>query len=153
MGITVLGDRIYLMDLIMLLKKKKKEVELSSAQWSGVTPAPGIAYKEDCGECCLAYCCPCCLAKVFWRVTGQGVFYKKEPPCGLTTGSGEWQSVIWCQKCVNNDSEMIIITIITIITIIIIIIIIMWIVYDKDYMSELQIKNRSERDLRSCEVT
>ena len=89
MGITVLGDRIYLMDLIMLLKKKKKEVELSSAQWSGVTPAPGIAYKEDCGECCLAYCCPCCLAKVFWRVTGQGVFYKKESPCGLTTGSGE----------------------------------------------------------------
>ena len=26
-------------------------------------------------------------------------------------------------------------------------------VYDKDHMSELRIKNRSERDLRSCEVT
>ena len=25
--------------------------------------------------------------------------------------------------------------------------------YDKDHMSELQIKNRSERDLCSCEVT
>ena len=26
-------------------------------------------------------------------------------------------------------------------------------IYDKDHMSELQIRNRSERDLRSCEVT
>ena len=26
-------------------------------------------------------------------------------------------------------------------------------VYDKDHMSELRINNRSERDLRSCEVT
>jgi len=66
-----------------LLKKKKREAELSAAKWSGVTPAPGIAYKEDCGECCLAYLCPCCLAKTYWRVTGQGVFYKREPPCGL----------------------------------------------------------------------
>ena len=29
----------------------------------------------------------------------------------------------------------------------------MWSVYDKDHMSEVQIENRSERDLRSCEVT
>ena len=29
----------------------------------------------------------------------------------------------------------------------------MWSVYDKDHMSELRIENRSERDLRSCEVT
>lgn len=71
------------MDLIGLLKRKKKEAELSASKWSGVTPAPGIRYKEDCGECCVAYCCPCCLAKTFWRVTGQGVFYKREPPCGL----------------------------------------------------------------------
>ena len=28
-----------------------------------------------------------------------------------------------------------------------------WSVYDKDHMSELRVKNRSERDLRSCEVT
>jgi len=66
-----------------LLKKKKREAELSAAKWSGMTPAPGIAYKEDCGECCVAYFCPCCLAKTYWRVTGQGVFYKREPPCGL----------------------------------------------------------------------
>lgn len=83
LGITCLGDRIYLAELIGLLKKKKREAELSAAKWSGVTPAPGIAYKEDCGECCLAYLCPCCLAKTYWRVTGQGVFYKREPPCGL----------------------------------------------------------------------
>ena len=29
---------------------------------------------------------------------------------------------------------------------------VMWSVYDKDHMSELQIKNRSERDLLSCEI-
>lgn len=83
LGITCLGDRIYLTELIGLLKKKKREADLSAAKWSGVTPAPGIAYKEDCGECCLAYLCPCCLAKTYWRVTGQGVFYKRVPPCGL----------------------------------------------------------------------
>ncbi|XP_048581049.1 uncharacterized protein LOC116614205 isoform X2 [Nematostella vectensis] len=87
MGIQCLGDRLKLMDLIQLLKKKKKEAELTTAQWSGVTPSAGCAYKEDCGECCVAYLCPCCLAKTFWRVTGQGIFYKKEPPCGLFTGS------------------------------------------------------------------
>lgn len=83
LGISCLGDRIYLTELIGLLKKKKREADLSAAKWSGVTPAPGFAYKEDCGECCLAYFCPCCLAKTYWRVTGQGVFYKREPPCGL----------------------------------------------------------------------
>jgi hypothetical protein len=91
MGIQCLGDRLTLMDFITLLKKKKKEAEMSGAQWSGVTPGPGCAYKEDCGECCVAYLCPCCLAKTFWRVTGQGIFYKKEPPCGLFTGSGRLQ--------------------------------------------------------------
>ena len=30
---------------------------------------------------------------------------------------------------------------------------IVWSLYDKDHMSELRIKNRSESDLRSCEVT
>lgn len=73
------------MELVGLLKKKKREADLSAAKWSGVTPAPGLAYKEDCGECCVAYFCPCCLAKTYWRVTGQGVFYKREPPCGLWT--------------------------------------------------------------------
>lgn len=77
-----------LSELVGLLKKKKREVDLSASKWSGVTPAPGIAYKEDCGECCLAYFCPCCLPKTYWRVTGQGVFYKREPPCGLWTEGG-----------------------------------------------------------------
>ena len=89
MGITCLGDRIYLMELIGLLKKKKKEAELNASLWSGVVPAPGLAYKEDCGECCVTTCCPCCVAKTYWRVTGQGVFYRKEPPCGLWVGSGK----------------------------------------------------------------
>lgn len=90
LGITCLGDRIYLTELIGLLKKKKREADLSAAKWSGVTPAPGIAYKEDCGECCLAYLCPCCLAKTYWRVTGQGVFYKRVPPCGLWMEGESW---------------------------------------------------------------
>merc|ERR1711973_23886 len=87
MGISCLGDRIYLMELITLLKRKKKEAELNASLWSGVVPAPGLAYKEDCGECCVTTCFPCCVAKTYWRVTGQGVFYRKEPPCGLWTGS------------------------------------------------------------------
>lgn len=69
-GIIVLGDRFYLMDLIGLLKRKKKEVEFSVFKWFGVILVFGIRYKEDCGECCVAYCCLCCLVKIFWRVIG-----------------------------------------------------------------------------------
>ena len=37
-----IGDRVYLIDMIGLLKKKKKELETSATLWSGETPATGF---------------------------------------------------------------------------------------------------------------
>ena len=41
MGIQAIGDRVYLLDMISLLKKKKRELETTAALWSGETPADG----------------------------------------------------------------------------------------------------------------
>ena len=46
-----IGDRVYLLEMIGLLKKKKKELQTSASLWSGETPAPG------CGELkCIVNC-------------------------------------------------------------------------------------------------
>ena len=42
MGVHAIGDRVYLIDMIGLLKKKKKELETSATLWSGETPAQGF---------------------------------------------------------------------------------------------------------------
>ena len=42
MGVHAIGDRVYLIDMIGLLKKKKKELETSATLWSGETPATGF---------------------------------------------------------------------------------------------------------------
>ena len=44
MGVQAIGDRVYMLDMIGMLKKKKKELETTASLWSGETPAPG------CGE-------------------------------------------------------------------------------------------------------
>ena len=48
MGIQAIGDRVYMLEMITLLKKKKRELETTAALWSGETPADG------CGK---FYCC------------------------------------------------------------------------------------------------
>eukprot|EP00794_Sanderia_malayensis_P012135 gene12135-13388_t len=49
MGIQAIGDRVYMLDMITLLKKKKKELDTSATLWSGETPAPGC---EDSMRMC-----------------------------------------------------------------------------------------------------
>lgn len=41
MGVQAIGDRVYMLEMIGLLKKKKKELETTVALWSGEMPAPG----------------------------------------------------------------------------------------------------------------
>lgn len=81
MGIQAIGDRVYMLEMINVLKKKKKELETTAALWSGETPAGGCAYSKSIFHCCRRYVCPCCHARTYWKVTGQGVFYRKVPPC------------------------------------------------------------------------
>jgi len=81
MGIQAIGDRVYMLEMIQLLKKKKRELETTASLWSGETPAEGCAYSKNCWHCVRRYTCPCCVSRVYWKVTGQGVFYRKVPPC------------------------------------------------------------------------
>jgi len=81
MGIQAIGDRVYMLEMIQLLKKKKKELMTTATLWSGETPADGCAYNKNCWHCIRRYLCPCCISRTYWKVTGQGVFYRKVPPC------------------------------------------------------------------------
>jgi len=80
MGVHAIGDRVYLIDMIGLLKKKKKELETSATLWSGETPATGFAYSKGCCHGIGRILCPCCITRTYWKVTAQGVFYREVPP-------------------------------------------------------------------------
>jgi len=85
MGVNVVGDRLMILSYLKLLKKKKIEADKMATVWQGETPAPGLAYSEDCGQCCAKIFCPCCITRKMWRVTGQGIFYRVVPPCSMFT--------------------------------------------------------------------
>lgn len=81
MGIQAIGDRVYMLEMIQLLKKKKIELQTTATLWSGETPADGCAYNKNLWHCLRRYTCYCCVSRTYWKVTGQGVFYRKVPPC------------------------------------------------------------------------
>uniref|UniRef100_A0A7M5X4L7 SAM domain-containing protein n=1 Tax=Clytia hemisphaerica TaxID=252671 RepID=A0A7M5X4L7_9CNID len=87
MGIQAIGDRVYMLEMVQLLKKKKKELQTTATLWSGETPADGCAYNKNCWHCIRRYTCPCCVSRTYWKVTGQGVFYRKVPPCRQLFGT------------------------------------------------------------------
>ena len=41
MGVQAIGDRVFMLEMIGMLKKKKKEMQTTASLWSGETPAPG----------------------------------------------------------------------------------------------------------------
>ena len=85
MGLSCLGDRIFLLEMVSYLKKKKIDVSRSQSLWSGQMPADGCPYKRNCTE----LCCPeFFYGPTKWRVTGQGIFYKDEPSCCFCCGTG-----------------------------------------------------------------
>lgn len=81
MGVSAIGDRVYMLEMIGMLKKKKIEQQTTATLWSAETPADGCAYNKNCWHCIRRYTCPCCVSRTYWKVTGQGVFYRKVPPC------------------------------------------------------------------------
>ncbi|XP_063689793.1 uncharacterized protein LOC134822593 isoform X2 [Bolinopsis microptera] len=85
MGVNVIGDRLMILSYLKLLKKKKIEADKMATLWQGETPAPGLAYSEDCCQCMSKMCCPCCITRKLWRITGQGIFYRIVPPCSMFT--------------------------------------------------------------------
>ena len=77
LGCAVLGDRILFMEYLQLLKKHKKDLDRSRALWSGQTPINSCAYHQNCGKYLFFLVCGCCVRKVDWRITGQGIRWRK----------------------------------------------------------------------------
>lgn len=77
MGCAVLGDRILLIEYLSLLKKHKRDADRSRALWNATTPVLNCAYHHNCCGFCTHLCCPCCVPTIEWRVTGQGIRWRK----------------------------------------------------------------------------
>ena len=84
LGVMLLGDRIMFLEYATILHKKKRQQERSATLWEGTTPHLSCAYSDNCFQCLFRYICRCCVAKVHWRVTPQGLRYTSYPaPCKL----------------------------------------------------------------------
>ena len=46
MGVQAIGDRVFMLEMIGMLKKKKKEMQTTASLWSGETPAPGFGRRS-----------------------------------------------------------------------------------------------------------
>ena len=81
MGIKAIGGRVYLFQLLTLLKKKVMDLENATPLWSGETPTGGCIYSDNCNDCCRRYACPCCSSRIYWEVSRQGIYNRNIPAC------------------------------------------------------------------------
>ncbi|KAL5479820.1 hypothetical protein EMCRGX_G023406 [Ephydatia muelleri] len=93
MGCAVLGDRIAFINYLDLLKRHKREADRSKSLWSGVTPVKSCAYHNHCGSFMLHVLCPCCVPLTEWRITGQGIRYRKNPATLDCCGAAETEFI------------------------------------------------------------
>ena len=105
LGCAVLGDRILFMEYLALLKKHKKDLDRSKALWSAQTPVNSCAYHENCGKYLWFLVCGCCVRKVEWRITGQGIRWRKLRAAIDCCGEG---SINLHVQCVCNICTIII---------------------------------------------
>ena len=77
LGCAVLGDRILFMEYLSLLKKHKRDLDRSKALWTAQTPVNSCAYHENCSKYLCYVVCRCCFPHYEWRVTGQGIRWRK----------------------------------------------------------------------------
>lgn len=92
-GCTVVGDRVVFLEYLKLLKKHKRDADRSRALWSGTTPVLSLAYHPGCASFCTQLCCPCCIPSTEWRVTGQGIRWRKNRAAANCCGDVETQFV------------------------------------------------------------
>ena len=98
LGCAVLGDRILFMEYLALLKKHKRDLDRSKALWTAQTPVNSCAYHENCGKYLCYVVCRCCFPRYEWRVTGQGIRWRKTRGSIDCCGNGEYLYVptIFC---------------------------------------------------------
>ncbi|XP_064384259.1 uncharacterized protein LOC135333263 [Halichondria panicea] len=91
--VMVIGDRIIFLEYLKLLKKHKRDADRSKALWTGVTPVKNCAYHQNCLGFCFHVLCTCCVPTTEWRVTGQGIRWRKNTSSIDCCGEVETQFV------------------------------------------------------------
>jgi len=91
LGCAVLGDRILFMEYLALLKKHKRDLDRSKSLWTAQTPLNSCAYHKNCGKHLCYVACRCCYAQTEWRVTGQGIRWRKTRAAVDCSGDGEFR--------------------------------------------------------------
>ena len=122
------GDRIQFMDYLTLLKKHKRDADRSKALWTGTTPVLNLRYHRNMGEFCFhvsivavistqttfiviyfQLCCPCCIATTEWRITGQGLRWRRNRAAVNCCGDGKcsysllFHDINIYQQCKHNS--------------------------------------------------
>lgn len=87
MDIKAIGGKVYLFQLLNLLKKKVTEVESPSPIWRGETPYGGWEYSKDIFDVIKRYVMPCFSDTTYWEVSDEGLYYKTTPACDSCFGS------------------------------------------------------------------
>lgn len=93
LGCDRVGDRLTLLDYLHVLKKHKKDLDRSQALWTGTTPVASCAYHPNCGSYMKYICCHCCISVTDWRVTGQGIRWRKNRAAINLCGENETQFI------------------------------------------------------------
>ena len=99
LGCAVLGDRILFMEYLALLKKHKRDLDRSKSLWTAQTPINNCAYHENCGKYLCYVACRCCYAQTEWRVTGQGIRWRKTRAAVDCCGDGEFRDYYRAVLC------------------------------------------------------
>ena len=73
-----------------VLKKHKKDLDRSQALWTATTPVASCAYHANCGSYLKYICCHCCISVTDWRVTGQGIRWRKNRAAINLCGDSEF---------------------------------------------------------------
>lgn len=77
LGCANVGDRIIFLEFLKLLKKHKRDADRSKSLWNGTTPVCSLAYHRNLASFCTQAICPCCVPTTEWRITGQGIRWRK----------------------------------------------------------------------------
>ncbi|KAL5480090.1 hypothetical protein EMCRGX_G023712 [Ephydatia muelleri] len=75
---AVLGQRVLFLEYLAVLKRHKRDADRSKTLWSVTTPEWGKqSHHHRCTGFCFQFCFPCCVGTREWRVTGQGIRWRR----------------------------------------------------------------------------
>jgi len=87
MKILHVGDRLYIMSTLAIVKRENKMARRNKTLFSIDTPDGGMAYYGDVATCLKYKLCPCMMETIKYTITEQGIWERTIPPfCSPCTG-------------------------------------------------------------------